>query len=370
MNYTIEEIYYLVGKDDKTAGLTFKNGSEAYKMYGSSITVVFIYTQSEREEMDKLIQNSPYNGEGRIKAKYLGSKLIEGKVKHLLYEGINSTEIEEISIFDNPLNNTFHSKKKRELNKIKIPIQALPKGQDLSWMYGFSKKLANDGIGQCPRERTFFLAGKLYFEPELISIEENNEIFNGGVIDEQIEWEFLQMKYFREEISEEEKKRVVELWSEKKRSSISILDKYLKEAGSSLKKLATENIIQASNLFSKVFDFRERRLNVNGKHPIYINLDSYLHIYMRHVEEFKVNKHFENKDNFQWNEDDVFDVIGHVIKYIDNEYQKFREDKPSQRFSKFGKQSVYFEGDYYTFHIEANGRINTFYKNRKEHEQE
>jgi hypothetical protein len=91
---------------------------------------------------------------------------------------------------------------------------------------------------------------------------------------------------------------------------------------------------------------------------------------MRHVEEFKVNKHFENKDNFQWNEDDVFDVIGHVIKYIDNEYQKFREDKPSQRFSKFGKHSVYFEGDYYTFHIEANGRINTFYKNRKEHEQE
>jgi len=35
MNYTIEEIYLLVGKDDKTAGLTFKYGSDAFKKYGS-----------------------------------------------------------------------------------------------------------------------------------------------------------------------------------------------------------------------------------------------------------------------------------------------------------------------------------------------
>jgi hypothetical protein len=29
---------------------------------------------------------------------------------------------------------------------------------------------------------------------------------------------------------------------------------------------------------------------------------------------------------------------------------------------------MYFEGDYYSFEIEPNGRINTFYKNRKKHE--
>jgi len=86
---------------------------------------------------------------------------------------------------------------------------------------------------------------------------------------------------------------------------------------------------------------------------------------MRHVEEFQVNKHFEHKDNFQWKEEDIFDVMRHVIEYIEKEYQEFRSEKPTQRFSKYGRQNVYFEGDYYTFHIEPNGSISTFYKNKK-----
>ena len=50
MDYTLEEIYQIVGKEDKTAGLTFKYGSESFNNYGQFITVDFIYTQKEREE--------------------------------------------------------------------------------------------------------------------------------------------------------------------------------------------------------------------------------------------------------------------------------------------------------------------------------
>jgi hypothetical protein len=89
---------------------------------------------------------------------------------------------------------------------------------------------------------------------------------------------------------------------------------------------------------------------------------------MRQVEEFQVNKHFEHKDNFLWKEEDVFNVMGHVIEQIDKEYQQYRDEKPEQRFSKYGPQSLYFQGDYYTFHIEPNGRISTFHRNKKEHE--
>lgn len=368
MNYTIEEIYCLVGKEDKTAGLTFKYKSEAFEKYGSFITVVFIYTQYEREEMDNLIQIEPFSKDGRVKAKYLGTDLTPEKVELLLTEGIYSGDIAEILYFNTPSKNTFHSKEKRELNKIEIPMRTQPKGRDLDWMYGFSKKLISEDVGLCPKERSFYLAGKLYYEPEILTKEEREEIFNDEIIDEQVEWELLQMKYIREEISDEDKKRLAELYGKKKRESIAILDSYLKQAGSSLKKLSTDNIDQAAELFMKVMQFKERRLNVMGKNPIYIDLDSYLHIYMRHVEEFQVNKHFEHKDNFQWNENDVFNVIGHVVEYIDKEYQQFKDEKPSQRFSKYGKQSIYFEGDYYTFHIEPNGRISTFHKNRKEHE--
>lgn len=107
---------------------------------------------------------------------------------------------------------------------------------------------------------------------------------------------------------------------------------------------------------------------IAGKMPIYIDLDGYLHIYMRHVEEMKVNSHFEHKDNFQWNEDDVFMVMEKIIQKINDEIQSFFESNIDQKYSRYGEQSVYFEGDYYTFHIDSNGRIIAFYKNRKEHE--
>ncbi len=369
MNYTIEDIYCLVGKDDKTAGLTFKHESEASNLYGSFITVVFVYTQYEREEMDTLVQATPFSKYGRIKAKYFGTELAPDKVERLLIEGVYSYDIAEIFYYAAPSKNTFHSKEKRQLNIIEISMRPQLKGGDLDWMYGFSKKLTNEGIVQCPRERSVYLAGKLFYEHENLTREENEEVFGSGKIDEKIEYELLQMKYIREEISDEEKKRLVNYYGEKEREKISILDNYLKKAGSSLKKLLNENIDQAAELFMKVMDFKERRLNVLGKQPIYIDLDSYLHIYMRHVEEFQVNRQFENKDNFQWNEEDVFNVMEHVIEYIDKEYQEYRNEKPTQRFSKYGRKSIYFEGDYYTFHIEPNGKISTFHKNKKGHEQ-
>jgi hypothetical protein len=57
--------------------------------------------------------------------------------------------------------------------------------------------------------------------------------------------------------------------------------------------------------------------------------------------------------------------MGNIIRGIEDEYQIFRRRNPTLRFSRFGPQSQYFQGDYYTFHIENTGRISTFYKNKK-----
>jgi hypothetical protein len=365
MNYTIEEIYCLVGRDDKTAGLTFKYNSEGYKMFGSFITVVFLYSQKERENMDELIQTEPFSNSGWVRAKFLGTKLEDKKLEFLEKKGIFSEDIAEILYLNAPTKNTFHSTAKREINTLNIKTESQPKGGDFDWMYGFSKRLVKDGIGFCPKERAFYLAGKMYYEPETLTDEEKDEIETENGISKPIEWEFLQIKYIREDISDEEKKILGKLYAEKKRQSLDVLDNYLKQAGSSLKKLSTENPDQAIDLFSKVLHFKERRLNVIGKFPIYIDLDSYLHIYMRHVEEFKVNEHFEHKDNFQWNEGDVFFVMKEVIINMQEEYQEFKETNPDKRYSRYGEYSLYFQGDYYTFHIESNGRVSTFHKNRK-----
>ncbi|MES2655008.1 MAG: hypothetical protein V4620_05425 [Bacteroidota bacterium] len=368
-NYTIEKIYLLVGKDDKICLLTFKHDSDAYKKYGHYITVVFLYTQREREEMDKLVLNEPFSNHGRIKVDYLNSELSKDKVDLLLNEGIYSEDIADISYYDASNTNVFHSTEKRILNKLEIPMTTSPKGKDYDWIYGFARKLVNDGVGQSPEEISFYLAGKLYYEPENITEADKQVIYDeNGNLNTAIELELLLIKYIREDISVKEKQKLAKLHSKKKQQRIKALDNYLKQAGSSLKKLLANNPEKAAELVDKVLRFKERRINILGKYPIYINLDSYLHIYMRHVEEFKINKHFEHKDNFLWKEEDVFNVIEHVIEQIDVQYQKYKEEKPYERFSKYDKQSIYFQGDYYTFHIDPNGRISTFHRNKKEHD--
>src|SRR5690606_640121 len=203
-----------------------------------------------------------------------------------------------------------------------------------------------------PEEKRFYLAGKLYYEPDALSEEDKKEIYVGDhQLNENVEWEFLRIKYMREEVTPEEIKRISQLIIKKDNQGMDVLDKYLKEAGSSLSKLAKENLDQAAKLLVKVNQFKERRLSVLGKTPMYLDIDGYLHIYMRHVEEFKINKHFEHKDNFQWNEGDVFMVMEQVIHEIENDIQAHFEKRPGQRYSRYGRKSVYFQGDYYTLHI-------------------
>lgn len=367
MKYTLEEIYLLVGRDDKTAGLTFKYGSDSFKKYGDHITVVFLYTQKERETMDELVKENPFKLSGYLRARALvHNELDVDKIQLLETEGIHSDDIVEILYFTAPEKNTFHSKEKRTIKKLTIPMTVLPKGRDLDWMYGFSKRLVTDNVGLSPRERAFYLAGKFYYEPDELTDAEINEIFptEDSIMVEEIEQEFLGMKYMREDISEPEKKRLAELIGKKERQRLNLLDVYLQQAGSSLKKLATENIEKAAELYLKVSHFKDRRLNTLGQLPIFIDLDSFLHIYMRHVEEMQVNKHFEHKDNFQWNEEDVLSVMQHVIEKYNDEIQDYFLKFPDKRYSRYGSHSAYFEGDYYTFHIEPTGRVSTFHKNK------
>ncbi|MDQ7959846.1 hypothetical protein [Flavobacterium lindanitolerans] len=368
MNYTLEEIYLLVGKNDKTAGITFKYESDSFKEYGSNITVVFIYTQKERENLDAMLLENNFKNHGYVKAKLLVGKLSPEKIKKLETIGINSEDISEILYFIHDRPNTYHSKETRQIRTLNIPTAVKSKGRDFDWMYGFKKKLVKDNIGLSPQEKDFYLAGKYYYEPDNLTEDEVEEIFESGLkLRERIEYQYLFIKLMREEISNDEKIKLGELLRRKHQLAYDTLDQYLNQAGSSIRKLAANNFNKAVELFQKVAEYNDKRFGFGTK-PIYMDVDGYLHIFMRHVEEMKVNKHFEHKDNFQWREDDVFSVIKNVLASDKENIEKYFSDNPNGRYSKYGDQSLYYEGDYYTFHIERDGRLSTFHKNRKKME--
>ncbi|MCR1795784.1 MULTISPECIES: hypothetical protein [unclassified Leptospira] len=43
------------------------------------------------------------------------------------------------------------------------------------------------------------------------------------------------------------------------------------------------------------------------------------------------------------------------------EWKEYSETKPGKKFSKYGAESPYYNGDYYVIHIAPDGRIESFY---------
>lgn len=126
--FTLNEIYRLVGRDDKVAIITFSKNTSAFNHYGKSITVIVSYTLFEREKREKEFTNKVENTEsGIIKLEYLGDELSKEKIKQLIEEGINSEEIEHI-LPSWPNKNLFYENRKREMRAINIDVDKMPKG--------------------------------------------------------------------------------------------------------------------------------------------------------------------------------------------------------------------------------------------------
>lgn len=366
MKYTLEDIYLSVGREDNVAGLSLRKGSDAHKLHGDYITVVFIYTQYEREEMDERVKTKPFSTTGFLRARYLSFDLPPEVNHRLQTDGIHSDDIEHLFYLNLPAQNTFHQQEKRTITKLNIAVERLPEGKDIDFSYHFAKGQVRDGIGLSPEDRRFYLAAKLFFEPNQMTLDEMQEIISATEkSSEKVEWEILRIRYKKGVATTEEKRKLGRMIRVRENNAMNLADKYLKQAGSSLTKLTRENPDLAAKLVIKVLFYKERRLNTVGKLAIYVDVDRYLHIFMRHVAEMKVGAHFDGKDNFQWAEEDVFIVMEKVINKVNDQIQAHFQNKPDKRYSRWGRHSVYFEGDYYTFHIEPSGLVSTFHKNWK-----
>ena len=92
-----------------------------------------------------------------------------------------------------------------------------------------------------------------------------------------------------------------------------------------------------------------------------MDLEGFIHIYLRHVEELSTSGFYTERTKFQLKEKDVEIAIDHVMNALNDEYQAFRENNPDRQFRKYGDQAYYYNGDYYELRIEPDGRLIQFY---------
>lgn len=354
-------IYELVGRDDGVPTLSFRKGSSMDVLYPEGVTVSFVYTLTERKQLEENMRSLDDNDTVAAKLLLIGDDFAVNKdIVEICVRDITdilcTTKTDE--------RNKFHSKELRSLNTLTIPLRKMSKGQDIGWIYGYLKRMKDEGVALMPQEESQLLAYKLICDKDSLTDEDKEQIFNdkGKVANKDVSYYYLKFKKEAGLLSEEDERLLKKLDENRFSERLVILDEELRKAGMNRKKLCVDYPSKAKFLLEQMDIFCEKRFNGAGKHLLYLNFESFTHIYLRHVEEMKMKNQFEERDKFQLKEDDVLQVLGLVMRAVNGEYQIWKEKNPNGRFYRAGKMAYYFNGDYYCFDVDPDGRISTFYK--------
>lgn len=360
--FTQDQIYTYGGREDRVFTLKLKENSSSYIKFGEDITVRFAYTLKERQssENDVCALNTIPN----IKAESILPDQ-DNIAEKLLNEGIDTSDIVEmiVSSYETTAN-TFPSKEKRQIKTLEVPFEVNGDGYDIGWMYGFLKKLKTNGVGLMPEDEAAYLAYKLILENENLTSEERQIIFDndGKICNNAVSYHYLLWRKSAGLLNENQERNLKQLSQNRFCERLALSDKTLKDIGLNLKKFAKDFPNQAVFLLGNVLNFKDRNFNTTGKYPLYMDFKSFLHIYFRHTEELNICNQFADRDKFQLEEKDIMNVIDHVMRELNDEYQEYKAKNPSGRFYRRGANAYYYNGDYYNVDVNPDGSISTFYK--------
>ena len=338
--FTQEEIYTYAGAMDCVATLTLSQ--ESARVYGETLTVTFVYYQKERMALEK--DKTALNDISNVKAKELLGELDSSLHAQLLKDGVPTKDIVEMIVGpETEEQNTYASSHLRKPKVLEIPIESKGNGDDIRVMYGALCHFISDEIELTPEEHNEYLAYKIVLDPERLTENEKAEIFdeNGAIVNQEVAYFWLLWKKNAGKLTEKNEKDLMQLSRNRIANRFELADKELKSMGLSLDKLVQNYPEKANLLFLR---------------------KSFLHIYLRHVKELTVENQFGERSKFQLAEKDLIATMNIVLGALNDEYQKYKDEHPNNRFFRKGRMAYYYNGDYYDVDILPDGQIGSFYK--------
>ncbi|MEX2410496.1 MAG: hypothetical protein WD607_03845, partial [Candidatus Paceibacterota bacterium] len=365
--YFIEDIYETFGQFDWVATFFFKEGTDAFHKYGSYITGLVVYSFNERQMLEEKIKSSDNDKtEGVIKLKYLMYDKDEDFKSALLSQGFHTSDLKHVEYLPSDKQNKFTSDEtdKEVPNIIKIPLSDIPNIDKLNF----------DNISMKLFESRFYEGKDVLYEDQcrfagmLLAITEGkippnidkycgltvNEVNNNAIVYRQ----YLESKEKRSGLNKEEKIRLIDLEMAHTLKNITKFDEELKLAFGT-KFDITKNQSLYDFLKNEVVKFKKERL-LQIRQNIYWDIQSFCHIYLRHVKETKVEGNSKSKSIIPYGYEEIRRLIQQVLKTIKEEIEDhFKEN--NTRFFRAGKKSVYYNGDYFCIYISKDGKLENFY---------
>lgn len=365
--YTKEEIYRQTAQFDKIVSATFQLNSDSYKKYGSYIVGKFYYTPNERAEMQSVIRN-PNHKQTHGLIKFLASdspKISAENKEYLRFDGLDSSDIIEILRFNAPEENKFVKTDTRDLPKpmmINSPFKDDDADDMMLWL---NNQRLNNGYKLIKEERDQHNA--ILYRKYENKITKPEEVFlfideSTGEIKPELKYYYLNSKFEHDTITDKELEELKSLIDQKAKDKVEIIKKELERSSEKWKQMGIDEKVALGIIVQMSIYFETHRLT-SGKIPVWWDFERFVHIFMRHVSETKIGERFEVKTVFQYRLKDIKSLIKIVLKIAEEEINVHFESKPGIEFKRQGERAIYFDGDYYSFRIDKEGKLMTFHKN-------
>ncbi|MDT0675113.1 hypothetical protein [Autumnicola musiva] len=364
--FSVEELYAMYGQyDRKYISVEFHKFSESAAKFGRNIGGVLTYYKKEREELEDAIsqENVPRtNGLVKIDCSK-DEKLSDGQKKELIENGFVSGDIYEVLASDFPVAKSYNQTGVKDIpNTITVNVDPTDFDPNSAYLWLYGQRIKN-GVFLIEEEIAKFCGLSLYLKPGSENydfVKENGFDENGQKLTK-VRYFELEAKLYATDISKEELLEFNEFLQARKVERIEAIKKEIKRStNKTLEQFAEEYPDIYSELQKSRVQFETESLEYHEVViPIYWDYPSFLHIYLRHCDELAIEGHFENKTKFQYTQKDIKRILKIAIEELKPQInEKLKEGKD---FRIYGDRSLYFNGNHYSLHILADGRVAAFH---------
>jgi hypothetical protein len=356
-----QDLYEIIGCNHYMTTFQLKADSESYEEFGPTVLGIIHYDSKSLKALESSLVNGTEIAETRVRIDSADRDHALQQKCDLKYHGLKIADIGHIAFFPYK-----KESKKYETGEKKVPDVVEIKS-DCS---GVDVDMLNQN----------YLASKINSGTKLIQYEKEHFIgimlgLNEGCIDSRIlkhlgfdEDDFKKNLYIWNQMYQVKERRgqlsAVDEKDYREIKSILSLEKMLK----GVKELALSGInswegestkIILREIFESINAFTPSIL-LHGKNQVFWDIDSYIHIALRHVKDYQVGN-YKNKTPFSYKPKDLESLIEKVLWQVADELKQHLSQESGNDFTRHGKMAIFYNGDHYHLHINGEGRLIQFH---------
>jgi hypothetical protein len=362
--FSVEDIYKFNGQSDKYSIFRFYKTSDAYKKYGDDAFGHLIYSKKQREKLEEKITQEKYD---RTDDKIFldAASKDKGKIDLLRTEGFLASDVLEILTFTHD-NSKGKQYKKEGLKEIPNTINVKFDSQDMDLeklvIWNMNQKIKG-GYTLLRHDWVTYYANIFVVNPDLISDEIKTKYLlkeDKSGFQEEADIKINAGRLRRMLSTGEEIFYFDKLLKERRIARFEIIKNELGISDKQIEKFREANPEQFEQLHVIVLQFDTETISdYKTDYPIYWDFERFAHIFLRHYKEFFINGTSARGTHFQYVYKDIRRIARLIIENLRGEIEESLAS--GMPYAKYGDQGYYFNGNFYTLRISAEGKLMQFH---------